>query len=570
MPTKDPNIEESGAVCRISAHDFHVVRSHIETFNDLAILADVIGVVSTSLDSAVLTSAADTLHYHHQAFNAIGAFGPLFGKIAMRYAAIRTVRFPEREMIISLTDLARIAHADPQLVQLLVYDLSRYEQKNSLAACSPASDNMADFGLDTAMTAEEEIDRILSSGTSMDRQIMSRVFIKVVQNLEEQINKSSYQFENHPIWLYRLRSFDESTFEVILTEWLISMLLSHQVQLLAAALPPLVSSGCMSLAKVSEIVKRCVGKWTASNPEEALRISIAGLDLLLPSEHLNCLCQPQDAYRHRIEQHEFCQDPEGRILEAIYRMIELASTQPFSSVQSQFMGMLSSDRLLNVVRHFAVCDVRLLSTIMGIGKQTTTQTLRTHIKTLLDGLLDPTNYLRMLYQVYPFGLNPLTFIADLNQRSLEQQVVLIVDSTNELSLAFCQLQIRHIFATDVASADTSVESISSALLQAVKTAVEKDQSSWSNLIDGLEADLTSKVRCYICSSQMGILTRLDPRARRTRDIQCFRLSRRTSCNGSRTASKRRECFCSKVLDCYRLHGYWSSSRWPIFRFWSTR
>jgi mediator of RNA polymerase II transcription subunit 12 len=499
VPTKDPNIEESGAVCRISAHDFHVVRSHIEAFGDLAILADVIGVVSTSLDSAVLTSAADTLHYHHQAFNAIGAFGPLFGKIAMRYAAIRTVRFPERETIISLTDLARIAHADPQLVQLLAYDMSRYEQKNSLAACSPASDNMADFGLDTAMTAEEEIDRILSSGTSMDRQIMSRVFIKIVQNLEEQINKSSHQFENHPIWLYRLRGFDESTFEVILTEWLTSLLLSHQVQLLAAALPPLVSSGCMSLTKVSEIVKRCVSKRTISNPEEALRISIAGLDLLLPSEQLSYLCQSQDAYRYRIEQHEVCQDPEGRILEAIYRMIELASTQPFSSFQTQFMGMLSSDRLLNVVRHFAVCDVRLLSTIMGIGKQTTVQTLRTHIKTLLDSLLDPTHHLRKSSQVYSFELSPLTFIADLNQRSLEQQVVLIVDSTNELSLAFCQLQIRHIFSTDVAS----VESISSALLQAVKIAVEKDQSSWSNLIDGLEADLTSKVRCYICSSQNG-------------------------------------------------------------------
>jgi mediator of RNA polymerase II transcription subunit 12 len=164
--------------------------------------------------------------------------------------------------------------------------------------------------------------------------------------------------------------------------------------------------------------------------------------------------------------------------------------------------MLSSKRLLDVVRHFAVRDVQLLSTIMGIGKQSTTQTQRIHIKTLLDGLLDPTNHLRMSFQVHPFEFNPLTFITDLNQRSLEQQVLLIVDSTNELSLAFCQLQIRHIFSTDVASADTSIESISSALLQAVKTAVEKDQSSWSNLIDGLEADLTSKVRCYICRSQM--------------------------------------------------------------------
>lgn len=92
-----------------------------------------------------------------------------------------------------------------------------------------------------------------------------------------------------------------------------------------------------------------------------------------------------------------------------------------------------------------------------------------------------------------YKLTSLTIVADLSQKSLEQQIIAIFDSANELSLPFCQLEIRQICSVDVTSADTSAETISSALLQAVKTAVEKDQSSWYNLVAGLKADLASKV-----------------------------------------------------------------------------
>ncbi|KAF2703949.1 hypothetical protein K504DRAFT_417440 [Pleomassaria siparia CBS 279.74] len=475
VPTKDPSIEESGAVCRISSHDFHVVRFYMEMFNDLSILADVIGVVSTSLDPDVLASAADTLHYHHQAFNAIGAFEPLFGKIAMRYAAIRTVRFPERDLILSLTDLARTARADAQLLQLLAYDLSRYEQKGSLAACSPASDNMGEV-VDTGMDTEDEIDRILSSGTSMDRQIMTRLFGKIVHNLEDQVKKSSHRFENHSIWFYRLRSFDESTFDGILTEWLTLLVTSHQAHLVSAALPPLVASGCLSLHKILEIVQRCTSKKAASNPEDALLISIAGLDMVLPSDHQNRPCQPRDAYRYRLAQRKFCQDPEGRVLGAIYTMVELRSGQLQSAVQAQFTAMLLNKRLLAVVRHFAIHDITLLSTSFGLGIQMASSDLHSYVKSILDNLLDPIHSL------------------DFSHKSFAEQIATVVESANELSLPFCQLEIRHIFSMDAASFDTSAETISSALLQAVKLAVENDQSSWSTLIAGLEADLTSKIR----------------------------------------------------------------------------
>lgn len=95
VPTKDPSVEVTGPVCRIMVSDFYVIRSYLEQLDDLTILADIVDIVATSFDSNVLSAAIDTLHYHHLAFRAIGAFDTLFEKIALRYAAIRTIHFPE-------------------------------------------------------------------------------------------------------------------------------------------------------------------------------------------------------------------------------------------------------------------------------------------------------------------------------------------------------------------------------------------------------------------------------------------------------------------------------------------
>lgn len=393
VPTKDPSIEERGPVCTISPQDFHVVRSRLEDFDDLSILADVIGVISTSLDSNILASAADTLHYHHKAFCAIGAFEPLLGKIAMRYAAIRTVRFPERELLLSLADLSRMTQADSSFVQTLAYDLSRHEQKNSVAACSPVSDTMAEGIHNTAMDSDEEIDRILSSGTSMDQQIMTRVFGKIVLNLEEQINKGSFPSGNHAPWFYRLRSFDENAFESMMIDWVASLFTNHQSQMAHAALPPLVVSGCVTLKQVSEVASACAARREDNNQEEALRICLDTLDSVLPSGRLEPLCQPQEAYRYRVEQQKFCQGSGRHILQHLRRALEIGSKLPASPCQSQIRSLLSSESLRALVKHLAVNDVQGLSKSLGVGAETSVEITSHLTKALLDGLLDPTNRL---------------------------------------------------------------------------------------------------------------------------------------------------------------------------------
>ncbi|KAF2653975.1 hypothetical protein K491DRAFT_717612 [Lophiostoma macrostomum CBS 122681] len=473
-PTKDPSVEEPAVVCTISAQEFHTVRTYLEGFGDYAILADIIGVVATSLDSHVLAAAADTLNYHRLAFRCIGAFEPLFAKVAMRYAAIRTVRFPERELLVSLSDLCRNVLAEGDLVQALAYDLGRHDQKNVAAACSPVSDTMADTFHNMAVDSEEEIDRILSSGTSMDHQIMTRVFGKIVVSLKEQVAKSIVPSGNHAAWFYRLRSFDESCFDGIVIDWTTSLLMKGQSRMMHAAIPPLVVSGCLTLWQFQDITRRAINKSRATSQEDSLRICMHGLDVLLPTDSLTPLCQPQEAYRYRLEQQNFCQGSDGRILQLLRDLFDSITDALSPSSQSSIKGLLSSERLRAVVKRHISLNGETLSSVFGIGTQSFSAASSTQLKTLLDSLLDPTNRL--------------------SQKSVADQVKIIVESASCLSLPFCQLQIRQLFAMSSVAADTSVDTVSGSLVEAIRSAIERDDSPWNELVAGLDTGLRTKIR----------------------------------------------------------------------------
>jgi mediator of RNA polymerase II transcription subunit 12 len=522
VPTKDPAVDETGPVCMIAPDEFHVVRSYLEECGDLAILADVIGVAATSLNGTVLASVADTLHYNHYAFCAIGAFEPLFGKIAMRYAAIRTTRFPERDLLLSLTDLSRTARAEGHLMQALAYDLSRHDQKNSLAACSPVSDTMTETIHSMATDTEGEIDRILSSGTSMDHQIMMRVFSKVLVNLEEQTNKGTKPSGYHTVWFYRLRSFDENAFDVILKDWLQSMLLNHRTKLCHAAFPPLVASGCMKVVQFLETARACVARQRDSNRDAAFWVCMDALDVLLPSGHLSALCPPQEAYKFRMEQRQCCYNTDGFIIRLVAEAYELGTAALSPTVISRKSSLLSSARLHSVVRHFVVRDMQLISTAFEVGLTRSSEQDLSLFKPLFETLLDPTEHWGE-YSVKQLFISLLTCHSGFAHKTLKEQVSLVVKLADDLSLPFCQLVLRQLFAASSRSPGGSGDdTVSEALLEAVKAAVDRGQLPWADLVAGLDHDLANKVNLDLSMHLYCTLTVLDSGPCNTRTARYLR------------------------------------------------
>jgi mediator of RNA polymerase II transcription subunit 12 len=235
---------------------FLFVRNILECLEDVAILADVVGICFASGNTDTLSSLVDTLHYHHRCLAAIGAFKPLLEQVIERYQSLRNEAPLERSFVHSLLDLCTATQADENLLQQLVYDLGNCEQRNTIAMCSPASDNAADILTSSSMDSDDEIERILSSGTTMDEQSLARVFKRLVARLEEGCDTPT-----KPLlcgkWFSRLRSFDESTFDGVTREWLSSTTFMSNPRLYSQVLPTLIGSECLSFNIFAQIVDDC-------------------------------------------------------------------------------------------------------------------------------------------------------------------------------------------------------------------------------------------------------------------------------------------------------------------------
>jgi mediator of RNA polymerase II transcription subunit 12 len=472
VSSKHTSSEEDTPVSTISVSDFYAIRSYIEDVGDISILADIVGIVSTSMDYAVLAALADTLHYHYKSLSAIGALKPLFQKVISRYTSLRNLRFPDREYVLSLLDLARTAKADSQLVQLLQDDLIRCDQRSAIAACSPVSDNMGEAA-HTGLEGDDEIDRILSSGTSMDQQIMSRVFSKISSRLERQVSKGSTSPDSCASWFHRLRSFEDKAFDKLVSEWISSLLMNLQGKVMLAALPPLVTSGCFTFSQFVELSRRSIESRKASSDDGVVRMCVEALNALLPSDNLNRLCPSYDAYRYRLQQRKFCQESNGEVLAFIREAIGTCASQS-SGIDAQISGLIASNRLRSIIRYFAIYDRKSLDEVFGI-ESSSAEAVSSCMKSLLDGLLDPSGSL---------------CLAD---STIENQVTNVVNAADELSLPFCQLELRHIFSVNPPQSE-AYNAASNALLDSIKTAVEEDQPSWSELVAGLDNDLNTKIR----------------------------------------------------------------------------
>ena len=64
---------------------------------------------------------------------------------------------------------------------------------------------------------------------------------------------------------------------------------------------------------------------------------------------------------------------------------------------------------------------------------------------------------------------------------------------SELSMPFCQAYIEQLFGSDAASVGGSNGGVSAALLDAIKTALERDQPAGLELLATLDTSLTDKV-----------------------------------------------------------------------------
>jgi len=237
----------------VTPSTFNGVRAALEAAADYSMLADVLRVVAGTSNIEVLGSCADTVNLHISTFAAMGAARDLFDLLYGRLkTAVEEHGIGARPLLAALANLAPRIPGLEDLGSQLHKDLIRSDRSTAVDACSPVSDNMAARLQDSEGELHEEIEKLLSTGTSLDKNTMERLFGTVVPRLQGCWDKADGGPPRaYAMLLARLRLFDAQHFDMIMTKWLRSVRSSVAV---LHVFPMLASLECLTIPLILSTV----------------------------------------------------------------------------------------------------------------------------------------------------------------------------------------------------------------------------------------------------------------------------------------------------------------------------
>ncbi|TID17547.1 Mediator of RNA polymerase II transcription subunit 12 [Venturia nashicola] len=450
---------------------FYVARNLLEHFEDFSILADVVGICLPHDHVEVLTSVTDTIYHNGHCFAAIGALKPLSTQVVERYQSLRTEMPLERSYLQSIVDLCVFVGDQSNTIQQLNHDIARCDQRNAMAICSPASDNAVDMLSTTPMESDEEIERILSSGTTMDEQSMSRVFKRLTTRLLERPTDCGGHCGR---WFSRLRSFDETNFDGLMRRWVASIIGGVPVESYRQIFPSLVGSSCLSLQTIIQIADERVQSTNLDN-SIATSLEVAVLYALLPFDDGKLPATIPEVYKYRLQQRRVGHQSRDIILKHVSRAIALSGAENTGDVFKALQRMLLAPETTSFLRDAAVHAGQALFRELDLSSKSTLPTTGT-LRTLLVSLLDPKGSL---------GLSAL---------EPRQELAQLVQVVDDLSLPFCQIEAQYLLRAGSASNREATEKLALVLFDAILPAQDGDRPVWLELIEFLDKTVLFKLR----------------------------------------------------------------------------
>lgn len=342
----------------ITVKELAKILKFLEYLEDFTIFADVLNIVSDCEDAGVLNVAVDSINSYVDVFAAIGAADDLFEGFCRRREEIHAQMPIMKSLIVSLIDLGENLPKQATVVRQLKKVILSYERKCAIAACSPVSDHMAEALQSTESNFADELEQVLASGSSMDRQILVRLFETVTSRIGLP-GDESLSSVNLSELLTRLRSFDSKAFDQLMHGWLEKLLQSTIRPRLLDILPTLISSGCTTLRAVVDQASFLL-EGPGKIPKEG-KLATDTLELLcspappgLLSKHYHSVAQPsQRAYRFRKEQHCVIRSHTSQLV-LIIRATIRACTEGPPLTQSSARALISSHDSGNLLKDIMV------------------------------------------------------------------------------------------------------------------------------------------------------------------------------------------------------------------------
>ncbi|KAI1379776.1 hypothetical protein F4677DRAFT_407613, partial [Hypoxylon crocopeplum] len=470
------NLQSAQGGMELPKPTFETVRTLLEAAQDYTMLENVLKLLAPSSNTELLACCADTVNLHLPVFAATGAAKSLFQTL---YERLKTIL--EEQGVGARPLLASLANLAPRLTGLedvaaqLQNDLIRIDRSSAADASSPLSDNMATQLQDAETELSEQIEK-LASYTSADRPTMERLFYAIIKKLQAYWGKSDERQRLCCILLTRLRVFDIHHFNELMRSWVQHIRKLANRPPIGQLFPPLVSSGCLSLAILFATASRSQPQATQFQP------SAAGSSSIYMQEILQMLMMPfspsqvmtsEDCYRFRIVQDHAKREHAKEIMPLIRGA--LAEYSASRNQQTSIPQPLDDDdteaQLLELLRGLVLVDPNAAS-----------QTL---------SLKGPDPKLAALIETWTTKL--LVPRGGGGQKSFEQ----VLELANEFTLPFCQVKLSLNLATDDANGPEASEKLQlqfELLTKAIDNAIDANNIMWTGMLPSLSTEITQHMR----------------------------------------------------------------------------
>jgi mediator of RNA polymerase II transcription subunit 12 len=258
----------------MSLCQFREVRKILEELRDFSILADVLHIVSNSADCSVLAAVCESISYHFGIFAAMGAHASLFNDLYQRYEDLRHSKIIDVFLLESLIDLGRCISNAGKEVKRIEQQALLYHQNSTVIACSPISESMAEAVHSAESHSAEDIEQVLASGTSMDKQTLAQLFEAIIKRMEASWTDSTSNMASYAELLIRLRGFGRKDYDSLIHGWVGHVLRNPARPALGEIFVPLICSACLMLKKLLELAVSVLDESSQHDPRAVLSVEM--------------------------------------------------------------------------------------------------------------------------------------------------------------------------------------------------------------------------------------------------------------------------------------------------------
>ena len=269
---------ESSLQNHMNRHDLKKVIRVVEILEDYSILADILRASALYGNLGHLHEAVECVNLHFETFAAIGASANLATCLLQTYREWQNLNTTNVHLLEALHDLASRIPSLTKECDALHQSISISKQKNSVMACSPVSDHVAE----ALQTAEENfadgLEQALASGTTMDSPTMKQLLDLVMDRYALSWAFPKSEDADFPEMLHKLRQFDQDSFNTLFNERLQRVLSVPNRPDLCKFIPYMVSAKCTTLGTVVDLVAESLQ--SLQDYSKAASLAIDGFNLL--------------------------------------------------------------------------------------------------------------------------------------------------------------------------------------------------------------------------------------------------------------------------------------------------